>query len=61
MANYAPITNFAVKDTLPPGDALKRAKGTDIQAELNAIAAAVATKIGTDLADGDNVIDGGTY
>jgi hypothetical protein len=44
MANYTPITNFAVKDTLPNGDPLKRAKGADIQVELNAIAAAIQTK-----------------
>lgn len=44
MANYTPITNFAVKDTLSSGDPLKRAKGADIQAELNAIAAAIQTK-----------------
>jgi hypothetical protein len=61
MANYTPINNFAAKDSLPPGDPLKRAKGTDVQDELNAIAAAIATKVGTDPVDGDNVIDGGTY
>jgi len=52
MANYTPITNFALKDTLPAGDANKKAKGSDIQAELNAIAAAIQTK-------GDN--NGGTF
>jgi hypothetical protein len=50
MANYTPITNFAAKDSLPSGDAAKKAKGTDIQAELNAIAAAILTKANTDVA-----------
>ena len=48
MANYTPINNFTAKDSLPPGDPLKRARGADIQAELNAIAAAIETKVSTD-------------
>ena len=48
MANYTPINNFTAKDALPPGDPLKRARGADIQAELNAIAAAIETKVSTD-------------
>jgi hypothetical protein len=64
MANYTPITNFAVKDTLPPGDAVKRAKGADIQAELNAISSAVNSKVdtsGLQVAVADIDLDGGTY
>lgn len=54
MANYTPINNFTAKDSLPSGDPLKRAKGADIQAELNAIAAAIQTKMST---DADQTID----
>jgi len=49
MANYTPINNFAAKDSLPPGDPNKKAKGTDIQAELNGIAAAIQTKANVDV------------
>jgi hypothetical protein len=64
MADYTPITNFAVKDTLPSGDSLKRAKGVDIQAELNAISAAINSKVdtsGLQVAVADINLDGGTY
>jgi hypothetical protein len=44
MTNYTKITNFAQKDTLTPGDANKKVKGTEIDAEFNAIASASATK-----------------
>jgi hypothetical protein len=44
MANYVKSTNFASKDTLPSGDPLKIVKGTEIDAEFNNIATAVATK-----------------
>jgi hypothetical protein len=50
MANYTPINNFAAKDSLPSGDANKKARGTDVQTELNAIAAAILTKANTDVA-----------
>lgn len=63
MANYTPITNFTAKDSLPSGDVNKKARGADIQAELNAIAAAIATK--PDSSGGatvqDFTIDCGTY
>lgn len=49
MANYTPVNNFAAKDGLPSGDPNKKAKGADIQAELSAIAAAVATKANVDV------------
>lgn len=64
MADYTPITNFAVKDTLPSGDTLKRAKGAEIQAELDAISAAIITKLDTSglAAASENIdLDGGTY
>ena len=44
MTNYTKITNFAAKDNLTPGDANKKVKGTEIDAEFNAIASASATK-----------------
>jgi hypothetical protein len=44
MSNYTKTTNFAVKDTLPSGDANKIVKGTEIDAEFNALAVASATK-----------------
>ena len=49
MANYTPINNFTAKDSLPSGDPNKKARGTDIQAELNAIAAAIVTKANVDV------------
>jgi hypothetical protein len=61
MANYTPITNFAVKDTLPMGDALKRAKGVDIQAELDAISSAINSKADSSGLAPDIDLDGGTY
>jgi len=44
MSNYTKTTNFAVKDTLPSGDTNKIVKGTEIDAEFNALAVASATK-----------------
>jgi hypothetical protein len=44
MTNYTKSTNFATKDTLPPGSALKIVRGTEIDTEFNSIATAVATK-----------------
>lgn len=44
MSNYTKSTNFATKDALPSGDALKIVKGTEIDTEFNNIATAVATK-----------------
>ena len=49
MANYTPINNFTAKDSLPSGDPNKKAKGADVQAELNAIAAAITTKANVDV------------
>jgi len=44
LSNYTKSTNFATKDSLPPGDALKIVKGTEIDTEFNNIATAIATK-----------------
>ena len=45
MTNYTKLTDFASKDALPTGNALKKVKGTEIDDEFNAIATAIATKI----------------
>lgn len=47
MTDYTKSTNFATKDSLPPGSALKIVRGTEIDTEFNAIATAVATKVNT--------------
>lgn len=44
MTNYTKSTNFASKDSLSTGNALKIVKGTEIDTEFNNIATAVATK-----------------
>ena len=44
MTNYTKSTNFATKDALISGNALKIVKGTEIDTEFNNIATAVATK-----------------
>src|SRR5690606_26377193 len=44
MANYSPITDFSAKDALTSGDPEKKILGADIDAELNAIAAAIQSK-----------------
>lgn len=44
MANYTPLTDFEAKDSLPSGDPDKLAKGADVQAEFNAISAAITSK-----------------
>ena len=47
MSNYTKSTNFATKDALASGNALKIVKGTEIDTEFNNIATAVATKADT--------------
>ncbi len=66
MSDYVKATNFAVKDTLTTGNPAKLVKGTEINAEFDAIATAVQTKINLNnpsftgtLSGG--TIDGGTY
>jgi len=44
LTNYTKSTNFATKDALASGNALKIVKGTEIDTEFNNIATAVATK-----------------
>lgn len=44
MANYAKLTNFAIKDTLLSGNPQKVVRGTEIDNEFEAIQTAVATK-----------------
>ncbi len=44
MSNYTKSTNFASKDALSTGNALKIVKGTEIDTEFNNIATAIATK-----------------
>jgi hypothetical protein len=44
LSDYVKATNFASKDSLSSGNALKIVKGTEIDTEFNNIATAVATK-----------------
>ena len=44
MSNYTKATNFATKDSLPSGNALKIVRGTEIDAEFNSIATAITSK-----------------
>lgn len=77
MSNYTKLTNFAAKDALVSGNPAKVVKGSEVGAEFDAIAVAVATKsdsasptfTGTVTADALTVsgtfavgtVDGGTY
>jgi len=47
MSDYTKSTNFATKDNLSSGNALKIVKGTEIDTEFNNIATAIATKADT--------------
>jgi hypothetical protein len=47
MTDYTKSTNFASKDSLPAGDALKIVKGTELDTEFTNIATAIATKADT--------------
>ena len=44
MTDYTKATNFASKDSLSSGNALKIVKGTEIDTEFNSIATAISTK-----------------
>ena len=44
MSNYSKLTNFTAKDSLPTGDSNKIIKGTEIDSEFVAIAAAITSK-----------------
>lgn len=48
MSSYTKSTDFAVKDTLASGNASKLVKGTEIDAEFNAISSAVNSKADKD-------------
>jgi hypothetical protein len=47
MSNYTKATNFSTKDSLLTGNPSKLIRGSEIDAEYNAIATAVATKADT--------------
>ena len=44
MSDYTRIYNLTVKDALPTGNSGKVIKGTELDAELNAVAAAISSK-----------------
>jgi hypothetical protein len=44
MSNYVKATNFTAKDALPSGDSGKIIKGTEIDVEFSAVAAAITSK-----------------
>jgi len=44
MSDYNKITDYAAKDSLSTGDSAKRVKGSEIGADFDAVAVAVATK-----------------
>lgn len=47
MSNYSKTTNFGAKDTLPSGDSNKIIRGSEFDAEFNALVTAVASKSDT--------------
>lgn len=47
MSDYTRIYNLTVKDSLPTGNSAKVIKGTELDAELNAVAAAISSKADT--------------
>jgi hypothetical protein len=51
MSDYTKITDFAVKDSLLTGNPLKLIKGSEIDAEFEAIQTAIATKTESTAAD----------
>lgn len=77
MTDYTKTVDFATKDGLSPGNALKKIKGTEINTEFANIVTHMATKLNsaspamTGTATGAsmtltgtltaNLIDGGTY
>jgi hypothetical protein len=58
MSNYTKSTDFASKDTLPSGDSAKIVRGTEIDAEFEALETAVNSKY--DSASTIAVANGGT-
>lgn len=51
MSNYSPIVTYGPKDSLAHGDPNKAIKGSQMDAELNAIATAISTKLDNSLAN----------
>lgn len=51
MSDYTKITDYAAKDALTTGDPLKLIKGTEIGADFDAVATAIATKADTNAAE----------
>lgn len=45
MTDYVRSANFTAKDSLPAGNPLKVIKGSDVDAEFDVVAIAVATKV----------------
>lgn len=45
MADYTPLTEFVTKDSLSVNDPLKKVVGSELDAEFDAIATAIATKM----------------
>ena len=60
MSDYTKATNFTVKDSLPSGNSAKIIKGSEFDAEFNAIAVAVATKVDATGGTGAAEIPSGT-
>ena len=62
MSDYTRVNDFSAKDALSTGDALKVIKGSEVDAELDAIVTAVATKIefekGDDIASTTTLVVG---
>jgi hypothetical protein len=58
MANYTRVNNFTDKDSLATGNVNKRVRGSEFDAELNAISTAIATK--RDLTSVVGITNGGT-
>ena len=44
MSDYTKITDYSAKDALSSGDSVKRVKGSEIGADFDAVAVAIATK-----------------
>jgi len=62
MSDYTRVHDFSAKDALSTGDALKVIKGSEVDAELDAVVTAVATKIefekGDDIASATTLVVG---
>jgi len=67
MSDYVKSTDFASKDTLPSGDSAKIVRGTEIDAEFEALEVAIASKannaspVFSGTLDGVYTVDCGSY